>query len=134
MRRGSASSTDTETIREFSREDVHILWVNDFYVLPLQGVAEVEGGRCLFEIVDRDSLGREDESKKYWLIALSAEQLQEEEVWHGLFCRKVGTHFDHTGRAAPQPEQVCPEEFYGSYGLRVPQDYADNEVVGWFRL
>lgn len=134
MRLGIGSSSDPGKLREFPREDVRILWVNDFYDVPLQGMAEVEGRRCLFEIVDRDSLGTEDESHTYWLMALSAEQLHDEEVWHDLFCRKVGRHFDDTGRTAPQAEQVCPEEFYGPYGLREPPNYADNEVVGWFRL
>ena len=96
MKRRVISKTDIEAIREIPRAEVRILWVNDFYDVPLQGMAEVHGSRCLFEIIDRDALGTEDESPRYWLIALSSEQLREEEGWHDLFCRKVGTHFDYT--------------------------------------
>jgi len=97
-------------------------------------MAEVQGNRCLFEIIDRDALGTENELHRYWLIALSPEQLREEESWHDLFCLKVGTHFDYTGRTAPPVEQICLDEFYGPYRLRTQPDYNGNEVIGWFRL
>ena len=134
MRLGAANSSDTATVREIPRAEVCILWVNDFYDVPLQGMAEVGGGRLLFEIIDRDSLGTENETYRYWLIALTPSQLRDEEVWHELFCRKVGTHFDYTGRPTTPVEQFCPDEFYGPYSHRTQPDYAGNEIVGWFRL
>lgn len=134
MKLGAANSSDTVIIREVPRAEVRILWVNDFYDFPLQGVAEVDGARCLFEIIDRDLLGTEDELHRYWLVALRPEQLSEEEGWHDLFCRKVGTHFDYTGRPPPTVEQICLDDFYRSYSLRPQPDYVGNEVIGWFRL
>jgi hypothetical protein len=125
---------DTNAISEIPRAEVRILWVNDFYDVPLQGMAEVRGRRYLFDIIDRSALGTEDESHHYWLIALSPEQLREEEGWHELFCRKVGTVFDFTGRPAPSKDEVSPDEFYEPYRLRVEPDYANNEVIGWFGL
>jgi hypothetical protein len=134
MRLRAAYSTDTATVREVPRAEVCILWVNDFYDVPLQGMAEVSGDRCLFEIIDRDSLGTENETYRYWLIALTPEQRREEEGWHDLFCRKVGTHFDYTGRPALSVDKVCPDEFYGPYSHQMRPDYAGNEIVGWLRL
>ena len=130
MRLRTATKNDTGTVREIPRAGVRILWVNDFYDVPLQGVAEVEDVRCLFEIIDPDA----DEVYSYWLIAFSPEQLREEEVWHELFCRKVGTHFDYTGRPASSAEEVCPDEFYGPYNLRTQPNYTFNEIIGWFKL
>jgi hypothetical protein len=134
MKLGALSKSDTDAIREVPRAQVRILWVTDFYDIPLQRVAEVDGCRYLFDIIDRDALGTEDESATYWLITLSSEQLREEEGWHDLFCRKVGTHFDYTGRPTPANEEVRPDEFYEPYRLRAQPDSRSNEVVGWFRL
>jgi hypothetical protein len=92
------------------------------------------GIRYLFDVIERDALGTDDESRTYWLIALSTVQLRDEEEWHDLFCRKVGTHFDYTGRAALRPEEVRPDEFYEPYRLRPQPDFSGNEVSGWFRL
>lgn len=134
MKLRTLSKDSTDAVREVPRADMRILWVNDFYDGPLQGVAEVQGHRYLFDLIDRDALGAKDESRAYWLIALSTEQWREEEGWHDLFCRKVGTHMDYTGRPAPLPEEVCLEEFYAPYQQRREPDYSGNEVVGWFRL
>ncbi len=134
MKFSTATKNDTAVIPEVPRTEVRILWVNDFYDVPLQGMADVHGTRCLFDIIDRNALGTDEESHTYWLIALSAEQVQEEERWHDLFCRKVGTHFDFTGRPTPAREQLCPEEFYEPYRQRTPPDYSSSEVIAWFRL
>jgi hypothetical protein len=81
-------------------------------------------------------LSHEDENsrRRYWLIALSPEQLREEERWHDLFCTHVWTGFDYTGR----PEHRAPPsehaKFYEPYAARVAPDYNENEVVGWFQL
>jgi hypothetical protein len=134
MNLGTLSKSALSNVQEVARTEVRILWVNDFYDGPLQGVAEVHGARYLFDIIDREALGTEDESRMYWLIALSPEQWREEVGWHELFCRKVGTHFDYTGRPVPPAEEVCPDEFYEPYRHRKQTDYSDNEVIGWFRL
>lgn len=134
MKLGTVSKSNTAAIREIPRAEVRILWVNDFYDVPLQGMADVYGARFLFDIIDRETLGTDEESHRYWLIALSPEQLREEEGWHDLFCRKVGTHFDYTGRSAPAKEDVCLDEFYEPYRLRAQPDYTSNEVIGWFHL
>src|SRR5207302_398939 len=118
MKLGTLSKCDRPVVQEVARADVRMLWVNDFYDGPLQGVAEVHGRRYLFDIIDRDALGTEDESRTYWLISLSPEQWREEEGWHDLFCRKVGTHFDYTGRPALPAAKVSPDEFYEPYRRR----------------
>jgi hypothetical protein len=133
MKLGTVTKRDTNAIAEIPRAEVRVLWVNDVYDIPLLGMAEVGGNRYLFKIIDLSALDRDDESGSYWLIALTPEELRDEERWHDLFCRKVGTHFDFTGRPAPSKEEICFDEFYVPFRLRAQPDYANNEVIGWFR-
>jgi hypothetical protein len=133
MKLGTLSKDSRGALPEIPRADVRILWANDFYDGPLQGMAEVYGTRYLFDVIERDTLGTENESRAFWLIFLRSDQLQDEEAWHDLFCRKVGTHFDFTGRPAPRSEDICMEEFYEPYQRRPQPDYSGNDVIGWFR-
>jgi hypothetical protein len=133
LKLGALKKQAVQNLREFARDEVRILWINDFYDGAIQRMAEVGGQRYLFDIIDRESLGREDESRAYWLIALSEDQMRDEERWHDLFCRRVGTHFDYTGRSPPSPEELCMSEFYDAYRSRPEPDYRNNDVIGWFR-
>ena len=133
MKFGQATPQDTAFVREIPRVQIHILWVNDFYDGPIQGMAEIDGTRAMFDMIDRDVLGSENEDRTYWLVSLDPVQLADEERWHELFCEKVGTHFDYTDRApiaAPASEH---RQFYDKYAQRTEPDYSRNEIVGWFR-
>ncbi len=134
MKFGELQSSDTKRLEEICRDNLTILWVNDYYDGPISGMANFRGARYLFEMIDRGLIGGEEEHRDYWLIALDEHQLQEEKEWHELFCQNVGTHFDYTGRSSLPPRQVDMEAFYEPYKKRVPPNYKDNDVVGWFRL
>ena len=134
MKFGAATKADMAVTRQFARADVTTLWADDWWDGPLRGMAQVAGTRCLFDMIDRDVLGDEQEDRAYWLIRLDNEQLQEEEHWHELFCQNVGTHFDFTGRQPLAKEAVDLDVFYEAYRKRRPPDYRDNEVLGWFQL
>jgi hypothetical protein len=126
---------DLMAVVEIPRAEVRVLWTDDFYDGPLSGIAEWKGRRYRFEMTDRSTLGGdEDTQRRYWVIALSSEQLQEEERWQDLFCANVWTGFDYTGR----PEHRAPAsqhgKFYEPYAARAVPDYSKNEVVGWFQL
>src|SRR4051812_4011706 len=98
---------------------VRVLWVDDFYDGPLSGIAEWGGRRFRVEMTGRSTLGQEEGARRYWLIALSPEQLKEEERWQDLFCTHVWTGFDYRGR----PENRAPasehSKFYEPYAARV---------------
>lgn len=134
MKLSLLQKNDMTTLPQIPRNEVAILWCDDFYDGPLAGMAEVRGSRCLFEIIDRDVLGTEEETRAFWLVSLTPHQFQEEERWHELFCRNVGTHFDFTGRLPLPPENVCMDSFYEPYRKRVEPDYRSNDVIGWFQL
>ena len=134
MKLGTLRKFDNAAITQIPRDQVRLLWSDDWYDGPISGMAEVQGARYFFEMIDPDALGEEEEHRKYWLIELNADQLNEEEQWHELFCRKVGTHFDFTARPALPEEQVDLAAFYGPYRERKTPDYGNNTFIGWFEL
>jgi hypothetical protein len=131
---GELTPGASSEVAELPAAAVRVLWVDDFYDGPLSGIAEWEGRRFRFEMTDRSVLGQDDGPRRYWLIALSPEQLKEEERWQDLFCTHVWTGFDYSGR----PENRAPasehSKFYESYAARAAPNYSGNEVVGWFQL
>ncbi len=134
MKLGNINLSDVTVVPEIDRSAVTFLWFNDFYDGPLAGMAEMNGTRYLFDMIDRNVLGDEEEDRRYWLIALTNDQLNDELRWHDLFCNNVGTHFDLTDRPPLPREAVDMDAFYVPYRQRVPPDYSQNDVVGWFRL
>ncbi len=114
---------------------VRVLWIDDYWDGPLAGIAEFGGRRFRFEMTDRAAVGGdEDFSRRYWLIALSPEQLQEEERWQDLFCANVWTGFDYTGRPEHRAPSSKHAKFYEPYATRAVPDYSKSEVVGWFQF
>ena len=126
---------DVSKVAEIPLARIRILWVDDFWDGPLRGIAELDGRRVRFDITDRSRLGDEDENgqRQYWLIALSPEQLREEERWHDAFCTHVSTGYDYTGRPPHRAPESEHPKFYEPYAARVLPDYSGNEVVGWFQ-
>ena len=133
---GELAPGDLSEVVEIPATAVRVLWVDDYYDGPLSGIAEWEGQRFRFEMTDRSTLGHEEavSRRRYWLIALTPEQLGKEEKWQKLFCAHVWTGFDYTGR----PEHRAPEsehaKYYEPYAARAEPDYSGNEVVGWFQI
>lgn len=126
---------DLSAIAEIPRVAVRVLWTDDYYDGPLSGIAEWEGHRYRFELTDRSTLGGdEDIARRYWLIALSPEQLHEEERWQDLFCINVWTGFDDTGRPEHRAPSSKHAKFYDPYEARAIPDFSKNEVVAWFQM
>ena len=132
---GELSPDRLHEVVEIPANELRVLWTDDFWDGHLSGIAEWRGRRHRFEMTDRSLLGDEPEGpRRYWLIALTPEQLVEEEKWNELFCTHVWTGFDYTGR----PEHRAPAsehpKFYEPYRARSEPDYSGNDVVGWFQL
>lgn len=81
MKLGTLRKLDTAVIAQIPRDQVRLLWSDDWYDGPISGMAQVQGARYLFEMIDRDVHGAEEEHRKYWLIELNADQLNEEVQW-----------------------------------------------------
>ena len=78
---GELSPDSVPDMAEISAQSLTILWADDVYDGPLSGVAEWKDRNYRFEIVDRSISGIEAIPRRYWLVALSLEQFQEEKRW-----------------------------------------------------
>ena len=61
MKLSTIQKDDIAVVPQVSRENVRLLWSNDWYDGPLTGIAEVNGVKFLFDIVDRNVLGAEED-------------------------------------------------------------------------
>ncbi len=129
---GQAKPDDYKVLKQICIDESQILWINDYYDGPLQGIVELNGKRLLFDMIDRDLLGQKH--RRFWLINLNRKQLAEEQKWHELFCKNVGTHLDYTDRERHTALTSECHKFYDPYKERKEPDYSQNEIVGWFLM
>ena len=122
-------------VRQVARNEVQLLWHSDYWDGPRSGMLLYQQEQCWFQL-----LAENEESQEWYrrfaILRLSFDQLVEENRWHELFRRCVGTHTDYNhdeeriiGAVRPQE---CHAEFYDAYGKRLPRDYSLCEVLGWF--
>lgn len=108
-------------------------WPCDFWDGPITGVVLYEGVKYWAQQC-AEHVEAEPWYRRYLIIELSEEQLQDEEYWHRLFEEKVGTHT--CSHLAAEARKVKREdhwrEFYEPYQQRTPPDFSQNRVVGWF--
>lgn len=106
---------------------VRFLWYLDYYDGPLSGIATYEDDIYYFYLLSMDN------GWVYGLYRLTIEQWQEEEMWHHLFRKHVGTHTDYT-----DPNKVVRPEsqwhfFYDDYKNRPKRNYhKTNKLIGIF--
>src|SRR5262249_7558477 len=116
--------------------DVRLLWYSGFWDGPINGMCLYKGRRCWFQLCAEGEQA-DGSHRSYLVLVLTKEQLDEEEFWHDLFRRKVGTHtdYDEDGKEAGQ---VLPgetwHEFYDEFAKRGAGDYSANPALGWFEL
>jgi hypothetical protein len=125
------------TVPQISREAVRLLWYSGFWDGPLTGMLEFNGEPCWFEFI----VENEDEDLTGWyrrfvVVRLTPEQLAEENRWHELFRKHVGTHTDYEKSGPNRYEGLRPRDewnaFYEQYKKRVPLDLSSDEVLAWF--
>jgi hypothetical protein len=115
-------------------DEVQLLWPSDYWDGPLSGLLVFRGERCWFQNVaeNEDFTDPAAWYRRFVVLRLTSEQLEDELYWHDLFRKHVGTHTDYGAERG----EVLPREqhrhFYDAYRLRKPPDYSDCEVLGWF--
>ena len=124
-------------VPQVSRDSVQLLWHHDFWDGPKSGLLLYKKERCWFACVAENE-GEDPASwyRRFAIVQLSAQQLEEEERWHELFRRNVDWHNDYVKELPEWYEGLRPREqwqaFYEPYNNRVPLDLSENEVLAWF--
>lgn len=80
---------DASSVRTVS--GVQMLWHNDWYDGPLEGVATFEGSEYYFRVESEDWV--DQSPRRYVLIKLVADELDQEHLEHAAFERLVGTRY-----------------------------------------
>ena|GEM_PF-3797630 len=139
-------------VPEVNSTKIRFRWHGRWYDGPLDGMCIFEGKKYWFsegEQLDEftrdriDSCGEQvrDYFRRYFLIELTADQLEEKEHWHKLSAEMggIGSEYDETTqRWARTPNPNVSKEASANYFEMVanakPTDLSRNTVVGWFEF
>lgn len=128
-------SAGLETLPRLEPSEFHLLWHCDFWDAPLSGMLGWAGGEFWFECIHENPDPDGEWFRRYAVLRLSPEQHAEENRWHDLFRRCVGTHTDYDAQGT-RPGKVLPQEkwaeFYDAHRHRTPRDFVACEVVARF--
>lgn len=117
------------------------LWISDFWDGPLSGMVKYnESWYWCFCFCENDIEENEEENKsqntwfrRFLIVELTSEQIEDEKYWNDLFCEHVRT--DTTSYEARKDKNIKPTNnhklFYEPYSKRVKPDYSKNKAVGW---
>ena len=119
------------SLPRLQQTELKLLWHAGYWDGPIDGMVSYNGSKYWFQMCDDEEYYR-----RFLLVMLSQEQLEEEKYWHELFRRKVGRHTDYDDQGkrptgAIKPKELA-KEFYEAYKTRRPRDLSNNEVIGWF--
>lgn len=133
LRMPTFPSVQLERLPKLSPSDLRLLWVNDWYDGPLEAVVEHRGARCLMVLHHHDVAS--DNPYRWVIFELTADQLADEQRWHGLYVEHVGEHWCfHDGSVVPHstPAQARdPDRFQTLYKERKNLDLSANVALGW---
>jgi hypothetical protein len=117
------------------RGEVQLLWHADYWDGPLNGLCRYRDRKCWFELCAEGEPEAGDKFyRRYLLLELGKDQLDEEEYWHRLFQEKVGTHADYGEAQREVKPRHSWAEFYEPYQKRGKVDYSANPALGWFEV
>ena len=116
---------------QIDRSNVRLLWHSGFWDGPTSGLCLHNGRKCWFEMCAEGEEG-DGFYRRFLLLELSPEQVEDEERWHDLFRRKVGAHCDHGDPKGEVLPRESWREFYDEYEKRGRVDYSANPAIGWF--
>ena len=139
MKLGELTTPVGSGVPQVAKERVRVLWASGYWDGALDGLAEFDGSQAWYCLAEE----AEDETaagwfRRFWLVRLTGEQLDDEIRRHDDFRRYVGTHFDYDEQAGDRADRMRPQtewpKFYEKYpeDRRGPGDLSQNEVLGWF--
>jgi hypothetical protein len=127
-----------ENLNNIDRQEVKLLWSYDWWDGPISGMLIYREEKCWFQLfTDSDDPEVEKLPRRYLVIELSKDQLEEKEHWQNLFLEKVGGNnvIDENGimrtDRLSRPLEI-QKEFFRLAKNRQPADLTENRVVGFF--
>jgi hypothetical protein len=120
-----------EKLPQLEMKDIRLLWHSGYWDGALTGLLLYDERKYWFENYDDPESNR----RRYLIIEISDEQLREAEYWHELFREKVGAHSDYDDswhRSGSVKPEATHKEFYEPFQKRIPADYSENTIIGWF--
>jgi len=112
---------------------VRLLWTNSWWDGPLAGLLIFSNKHLYFKIV-KEKYNKIGRWRKFALYHLTEEQMEEENYWHELFCKHVGTHnnFNEKGeREGKLLPQTNWHKFYNEYPNKEPLILNHISIVGF---
>jgi hypothetical protein len=131
------SSENLTELPKIEKNEIRLLWANDWFDGVINGILLYKNKKCRFELIEENSADAiQNIYRKYLVIELTEEQLQEEEYWHKLFVENVGSHFDFDENENLQTTKVKPQEtwekFYKLYEKREEVNLSKNKFLGYY--
>ena len=134
---------DYRVAPELSKEAYRLLWIVDYYDVPISGGVEYQGRLHWFQMWNA-AVRYETESFApiYLVVQLANQQAAEETHRHNLFTQMVTNVWDYDAtstRIDYLPDKVvnasaeAAGQFYRLQKVQPPLDLSNNEVVGWFQ-
>lgn len=122
---------------EIPREEIRLVWAEDFFDGPIAGLALFDGQLCRFDLAEEsDTPERDGWFRRYWVLGLSESQRSAARRWHSLFQTHVGKHFDYDADWNRDVSAIRPREewdkFYSEFKKQPRPDYSACPVLGWF--
>lgn len=113
----------TENLTKINFEELKFLFYSDWWDGPVSGLVEYKKQTCWFEVLkENDGSDPENYYRRYLIIELSVEQIDEFEFRQKLFEEKVGRHWTPDERGICNTRLVKPlethHEFYDVFNKR----------------
>jgi hypothetical protein len=127
-------------LNKIARREIKLCWHDDYLHGPITGMLKYQNRKYWFHMCDENTqtIGELLWHRRYLIIELTNEQIEEEEYWHKLFREKVGTHTDYDEQGYMNKGEIFSQEsqaeFYQAYQQRVEPDFSTNILIGWFEL
>jgi hypothetical protein len=118
------------------RKDIKILWENDHYDIPLEGVCYHKGDMLYFSLNKQEHFkedGRDKIREIYATYKMTFAQMKLVIKQHDEFKRYVGGGWDHDENGVREPrEEVCKHCQKDFYKNRIDYDITKNEVYDYW--
>lgn len=122
-------------------ENVKILFYNDKWDGPLEGLCEYENKFYRYETLEMGGYSGEDEfgediwsPRIYNVIEIEPWQLTYELYWHSLFSTNIATYTEYDKKLVNPVFEIKSKDFYKKQKKEYKKiDYSNNTVIGIFK-